>query len=110
MRIEYNFQFDGNGDLLTDYENLRYLLALKLAGFERVRNPVLKHLEFHLGYYARGFSEPDNPDRGRYVYAGIGINLSKLCGDRDWQKTSRALNYFQPSIVSAKVSHGLDGD
>ncbi len=108
FRIEYSFDYDGNGDLLTDYENLRYLAALKLSGFDSVKNKFLKHVEFHAGYYARGYSEFQNPDKARFAYVGIGFNLSYLLKQKSWNKTSKLLNYVQLPLTSAKHVIRLD--
>ena len=63
LRAEYGLD-PNQGDVLTDYENLKYLAALKLNGFEACRESWLRHIELHAGYYARGF-EDDEPDRDR---------------------------------------------
>ncbi len=44
---------------ITDYSGQRYLLALKLSGFERFSRTPLRLVELHAGYYARGFTKEE---------------------------------------------------
>lgn len=66
---------------ITDYVGQRYLLALKLSGFERLKRTPLRLVELHGGYYARGFTKEEE-DRGeplrRRLFVGIGLNVSEL--------------------------------
>lgn len=85
FRVEYD-PFAGEpfqADFFTDYERLKYLVAIKADGFDGITNPLLRHLEVHLGFYARGYRDfdaarPDTDRRRRYIYAGIGINVTRL--------------------------------
>ncbi|MEN8210438.1 MAG: DUF2279 domain-containing protein [Thermodesulfobacteriota bacterium] len=92
FRIEYKPSFD-QIDIFTDYERLKYIFALKLDGFDCVENKILKYLELHIGYYARGYSDGLNKERN--IYIGIGINLSKIFNDFSMQKLSKITNYIQ---------------
>lgn len=72
---------DITGDLLTQYERQRYLVALKLDGFEMFRDSYLSYLELHAGYFARNYEgyTPGSPDnRQRTFYMGVGFNVNKL--------------------------------
>lgn len=82
-------------DLATDYDNSKYLVALKLNGFDTLRGSFLRHVELHAGYYARGYSDPDEPDQ-RTLYLGLGLNLTDLFRRHGYRKTATVLNYFQP--------------
>ena len=66
---------------ITDYVNQRYLLALKLSGFEATRKTPLRLVELHGGYYARGFTKEEE-DRGdplrRRFFVGVGLNVGEL--------------------------------
>lgn len=92
FRVEYVPDFT-QGDIFTDYDNTKYVMAFKLNGFDAVQNPFLRHLEFQLGYYTRGY--PDEKDKSRTVYMGIGINLSSVLMHSSMQKASKFFNYFQ---------------
>ena len=65
----------------TDYSAQRYLLALKLSGFERFKPTPLRFVEVHTGYYARGFTKEEE-DRGeplrRRLFVGLGLNVGEL--------------------------------
>ena len=82
FRIEYKPEFNSNDfGFSTNYERQKFLIALKADGFNFIKNRYLRYLEFHVGYYARGYKDyevggPD--DRRRYLYVGIGFNVSKL--------------------------------
>lgn len=70
-----------NRSPITDYSNQRYLLAIKLAGFEPLRDTPLRFVELHGGYYARGFTaeeEADGDPLRRRLFVGAGLNLSQL--------------------------------
>lgn len=59
----------------------RFLLALKLAGFEGLKRTPLRFIELHAGYYARGFTDRERARgdaRERKPFVGIGINLKEL--------------------------------
>ena len=105
LRWEYGFH-SNDPDFTTDYENSKYLLALKLNGFDSMRQGFLKYLEVHIGYYTRGFDEPA-VDRQRNIYLGLGINLSSLFRRSGHRKTAAFLNYFQlpGTYVEFKKDH-----
>jgi hypothetical protein len=66
---------------ITDYSGQKYVLALKLSGFEAFEDTPLRFLELHGGYYATGISKAEKRagvERGRHLYAGIGINFTEL--------------------------------
>lgn len=93
LRWEYGLH-PNNSDFTTDYENSKYLLALKLNGFEYFRSGFLKHLEFHLGYYTRGFDNPLST-KERNLFFGIGLNLTDLFRRHSYKKTAAVLKYIQ---------------
>jgi hypothetical protein len=109
FRMEYTPKFDSHDfGFSTYYERQKFLIALKADGFDFVKNPYLRYLEFHVGYYARGYEDhqelgPD--DRRRYLYVGIGFNVSRLL-----QKfvDTRVLDYLQIPYTSARKDFPLD--
>ena len=87
---------------ITDYSNQRYVLALKLAGFEQLKRTPLRLLEIQGGYYARGYTaeaELRGEPLRRRLFAGVGINVGELLFPRrrGWfHKAARsALEYLQ---------------
>lgn len=106
LRWEYGTD-PGDSDFTTDYENSRYLLALKLNGFEFARNNFLKHFEIHLGYYTRGFSDRA-AIKERNLYTGIGINLTDLFRRHHYTKTATFLKYFQLPGTSIRSDRDLN--
>ncbi len=88
----------------SDYSGQKYLLALKLSGFEAFEETPLRFVELQAGYYARGFTEEER-DNGeklrREPYVAIGFNLQELLDGtpvRDETPTllaKRALAYVQ---------------
>lgn len=92
LRVEYGFS-PASADVSTDYNNQKFLVALKLNGFKATRRPLLRHLELQVGYYTRGFGD-DNP-KERNLYVGVGLNLSDMLRSRGYRKTGTLLNYLQ---------------
>jgi uncharacterized protein YfiM (DUF2279 family) len=82
FRIEYKPTFSSDDfGFSTNYERQKFLIAIKASGFNFIKNPYLKYLEFHVGYYARGYEdfEEGGPDhRRRKIYVGLGFNVSRL--------------------------------
>lgn len=110
LRLEYHPSLSGEfeGDLVTDYEHLKYLLAIKAAGFDPIENPVLQALELHFGYYTRGYdtSSPNLPDqRQRTLYVGLGLNLGHLLRPL-WE--TRLFNYLQLPYTYLDARQHLD--
>ncbi|QTA80145.1 putative periplasmic lipoprotein, DUF2279 [Desulfonema limicola] len=105
LRWEYGFDPE-SADFFTDYENSKYLIAVKLNGFEPVKKSFLKHIELHAGYYSRGFSG-DEHKKERNVYIGIGFNLTGLFKKLSFKKTGTILNYIQIPGTSLQLKHDL---
>ena len=109
FRIEYTPDIrNSNFDLLTDYDNQRFLVALKADGFDAVTNPWLKYAELHIGYFARGYEgrDPNGPDnRNRTLYVGLGLNVSRLV---QRHVNTRVFDYFQLPYTSVRADFGLD--
>jgi len=106
IRWEYGFH-PTDSDFVTDYENSKYLLALKLNGFESTRQSFLKHLELHIGYYTRGYDDIDIR-KERNIYLGLGINLSNLLRQRGYNKASTLLNYYQLPYTYMEFENNLN--
>jgi hypothetical protein len=82
FRVEYIPSGNEKGFALeSDYSGQKYLLALKLSGFESFEETPLRFVELQAGYYARGFTDEevaDGDSKRREPYAAIGLNLSEL--------------------------------
>ncbi|MEA2111220.1 MAG: DUF2279 domain-containing protein [Campylobacterota bacterium] len=98
FRVEYapSLNSDNTTDFTTDYEHMKHLLAVKANGFETFQNSYMQYLELHIGYYTRDFNHDTMPieDRKRYLYAGVGLNLSKLLRPHIG-KYATIFNYYQ---------------
>lgn len=107
IRWEYKPNSDTFGDFATDYENSKYLLALKLNGFEFAQSSFLKHIEFHAGYFTRGFDDVD-ATKERNVFVGISFNLTDFLRRRSYNKTSTLFKYYQIPGTSLKHTNDLN--
>lgn len=106
FRLEYvlNVEVDG---LFDDYSNQFYSMVIKLDGFDSIENNFLKYLEFHAGYYTRGYDDKEKENR-RSLYAGVSFNFSRLLYQNNWRKTGKMLEYLQVPYTVLKASHGID--
>jgi len=105
FRFEYQPEFNKT-DFSTDYEHQKFLIALKFDGFDFAQKNYLKYLELHLGYYTRGY--PDNNNRERNIYIGIGINFSRLFKQLSMPKTSKVFNYIQIPYTYIEIKNDLN--
>jgi hypothetical protein len=109
FRTEYTPEFTSHDiGIVNNYDRHKFLIALKADGFNFIKNPYMRYLEVHVGYYARGYEDyeqggPD--DRRRNIYIGLGFNVSKLV--QKYVKT-RVLDYIQ--IPYTSVNKGLKLD
>ena len=109
LRLEYIPDFDADVDFFTQYNSMKYLVALKFSGFDSMEDTAMKYFELQLGYYTRGYSEHENyASKERVIYAGIGINSSEVMKAMGWEKTSKFLNYYQ--LPYTYVPFGYDFD
>ena len=110
FRMEYRPDFNSNDlDLFTNYENQRYLIAIKAEGFEAISNPILKYGELHVGYYVDGYEDYDSwtpdDDRKRTMYVGLGFNVTRFV--QKWVDIS-VFNYIQIPYTSINFEYVLD--
>jgi hypothetical protein len=110
MRMEYLPAFrEGDEDIFTQYNNKKYLLALKFSGFESMNSTILKYGELQVGYYTRGYkNHEDYSQKERTAYVGIGINVAEVLKSMGWLKTSKVFNYIQ--LPYTYVPFGYDYD
>ena len=106
FRWEYGFDMHGS-DFTTDYENTKYIFALKLNGFESLQNSQLKHFELLLGYYTRGFSA-GNESKERNIFVGVGLNLTDLFQRYSYNKTATLLRYIQIPYTYIEYAHDFN--
>ena len=127
LRCEYVPNFQGNTDFFSQYNSMKYLIALKGSGFDATKSSWLKYTELHLGYYTRGYQNPDlyeaAPSNGNYhkvntagdlvhtervIYMAIGISISELLNKAGWTKTGSVFNYVQ--LPGTYIPFGYDAD
>ena len=94
LRMEYIPSLT-TADLVTEYEKMKYIIAIKAEGFESITNPYLQYGELHLGYYTRHYTDGFSDESERVLYVGLGINFSRLARQSGYPTTGRLLNYYQ---------------
>lgn len=107
FRWEYKPNAETLNDFTTDYENSKYLLALKLNAFEFARSSFLKHIEIQAGYYTRGFAE-QGATKERNIFIGLGFNLTDLFRRHSYNKTSTLFKYYQLPNTSIQMTEDLN--
>jgi len=105
FRVEHNLD-GGNNDPFTDYQRIKFLMAIKLDGFDSLRGTGLEWLELNLGYFSRGYGNDEVIDT-RTIYLGVGFNLARLFERSGWHRTAAALHYVQVPKTSITVEHKL---
>jgi len=106
IRVEYIP--GGQRDIFTDYENMKFLVALKLDGIQSVRNKYLKYLDLQLGYYTRHYSPESRDNKERNIYIAVGINLSHVFNKMSHKKTAKFFNYYQIPYTYIDRSNNLN--
>jgi Predicted periplasmic lipoprotein (DUF2279) len=109
FRYEYWKSEHGPFDMSADYDGQKYLLALKLAGFEQFEDSPLRFFELQAGYFARGVSGDNvgRVKRRREPYVAIGFNVQQLIKESPAGETTpglisrRMLEYYQPPYTYA---------
>lgn len=85
-KLDFRLLLMPNRDIYTasgrrHFRQMRYLFAVKLAGFEGMERSPLRFVELHVGYRATGFTTAEEirgaPRRQR-PFVGIGLNLNEL--------------------------------
>ena len=116
FRMEYNPWATGSAEFspLNDYTSQKYLLALKLSGFEQFQDTPLRFVELQAGYFARGFGPKGQAPTGelrREPYVAIGVNLAELFNVEPIRDTlpaqfaRRTFEYVQvPYVYGATVN------
>jgi hypothetical protein len=81
FRMEYQKSGYKGFRPISDYEGQKYVLALKLGGFNNLRQTPLRYVELQTGYYSRGFASEarfEGLERTRHSFVGVGLNLNQL--------------------------------
>jgi hypothetical protein len=96
------------------FEAQWHFLALKLAGFEGLRETPLRYVELDLGYRAEDFTNPDREvgiRPKRHVFVGVSLNFSEIVrrfagGNRYGRAAASALEYIQPpyTMLSTNIT------
>jgi len=109
FRLEYIPDLNSKVDVFTQYNSMKYLMALKFSGFESMKDTAMKYFELQLGYYTRGYQDHESyTQKERVAYVGIGINSSEVLKALGWTKTSKIFNYYQ--LPYTYVPFGYDYD
>ena len=81
FRLEYIQSEYSDFAPVTDYAGQKYVLALKLAGFEDFEETPLRFFEVQAGYFTQGYTDAEREagvSTRRQPYVAIGLNLNEL--------------------------------
>jgi hypothetical protein len=105
FRLEYIQSEYSDFAPVTDYAGQKYVLALKLSGFEELQETPLRFFELQAGYFTQGYTDAEREngvDQRREPYLAIGLNLNELLNQAPEVRNttpglaaSRALEYLQ---------------
>ena len=119
-KLDYRMEYWGASEYhdwgpATDYDGQRYLLALKLAGFEKLEHTPLRYVELQAGYFTEGYTDQTRaagvePTRNPYV--AIGLNLNELLGEvpdvrntMPGEAANTLFTYWQPPYTYAATAY-----
>ena len=91
------------------YEQQRFMMSVKGAGFEDVRETPPRYLDLQVGYYASDFLNSDR-EQGiipkRHLFVGVGLNVGELLFSNSSSRVGRAarsaLDYIQLPYTSVR--------
>lgn len=82
---------EGDWEPFGDYNGQKYLLVFKASGVPALdARPVLRYFELALGYGVRGFYS-SAPERSRYLYAGVSLNVARVLDDTVFRNSREGL-------------------
>jgi hypothetical protein len=91
------------------YEQQRFMLSFKGAGFERLKETPLRFVDLQVGYYASNLwnrRRAEGKEPKRHVFVGLGLNVGELlfANSRTWggKAAYTVLDYFQPPYTSIR--------
>lgn len=110
IRLEYlpSSGYLENTDTATDYSGMKHLIALKLSGFQHLKNTSWRFVELQVGYYSRGYRSYDiDIAESQQVYMGIGLNLNELAHMSGINLLKNIFEFYQPghTYVETKLWH-----
>jgi hypothetical protein len=93
FRLEYAPSgYDREFSPHSDYAGQKYLLSLKLGGFEKLEETPLRYFDIQAGYFTEGFNGEEatarDIDASRHLFVGIGLNLEELLFGRKKEEES----------------------
>lgn len=117
-KLDFRMEYINKGsltdfNLFNDYTGQKYVLALKLSGFEQFENTPLRFVELQAGYFARGFTPAEKASGAelrREPYVAIGFNLQELLDATPLKDTTaglaahRTLEYIQVPYTYAATT------
>ncbi len=106
IRLEYipSSGYLENTDTATDYSGMKHLVALKLSGFQTLKDTPLRFIELQAGYYSRGYRNYDvGLAESQQVYMGIGLNLSELARMSGINVLKNIFEFYQPGHTSVET-------
>jgi uncharacterized protein YfiM (DUF2279 family) len=98
-------------DLTTDYSGHKYILAFKPGGMLESDDFFLNALEIHMGYYTRGYKSADERyfnEKNRYLYAGIGLNVTYLLERYTGTRAYGIFDYIQVPFTYLPYTRRLE--
>lgn len=98
FRLEYvPSGYDSGFSPHSDYPGQKYVLALKLSGFDGFEKTPLRFFELQVGYFTEGFKQQEadalNIDRSRHPYVAVGLNIGELLFGRPAPQESPFKSY-----------------
>ncbi|MFC0204953.1 DUF2279 domain-containing protein [Novosphingobium soli] len=113
-KLAFKIEVIPNGQIYSHtgkkhYEQQRFMLSLRGAGFHQLDNSPLRYLDLQVGYYASDFTNQDREagiEPKRHLFVGVGLNLGELLFGKSTSKLGRAaysvLDYFQVPYTSLR--------
>lgn len=113
-KLSYKLQVEPNSEVYTfggekHFQQERFMLSIKGAGFEQLKQTPLRFLDLQLGYYGSNFLEKDRLagiEPQRHLFVGLGLNAGELFFSRSRSRAGRsaytALDYIQPPYTTVR--------
>ncbi len=114
-KVDFRLLIVPNSDIYTyqgkrHFEQQKFFLAFKPAGFAALERTPLRLLELHVGYSGRDFTNEDRAagvEPKRRIFLGVGLNFTELFFKNARRPLGKAaatvLEYYQPPYTSLRT-------